>query len=85
MNPTAIRQTRTEAPTQARYHPLFPMLDMIAKSTQQMHQKIAKLEGSMHQMKEEVKVVQNALNELKQLSEKTVKSSFSLKEEGYEV
>ncbi len=69
----------------ARNHLLYPMLDTIAKTSFQAAEGVRKLEGNVHQLREEVKVVQSAIKELRELMQAQTKSSYSLKEEGHEV
>ena len=74
-----------ELSQQARNHCLFPMLDYLIKTSHQVNQSVARIEGTLEQLKVSVNTLQSAHEELKQLIEKTSKQSFSLKNEGYQV
>ena len=69
----------------ARQHLLFPLLDALNKSVQQTNQRMSKIECSLNETKDEIKIVNKSVIELKQLFEKYQKTSFSLKDKGYEV
>ena len=61
------------------------MLDTSIKSCIQANDKIDRVNMSVQQLRGEVTIVKNAVEELKQLMEKHNRKSFSLKDEGYEV
>lgn len=69
----------------ARGHMLYPMLDIAIKYSFQAIEGIKRVESSVTQLKGEMKGMQNAINELRDLIKSQKKSTFSLKEEGYEV
>ena len=79
------RQQPQMQPSGARNHILYPMLDNMAKNSFHAAESMKKLEGNVHQLREEVKVMQSAIKELKELIQAQTKNSYSLKEEGHEV
>ena len=62
----------------AKGHPLYPMIDYIART-------VYKHETQISTIEEDIKAIKNLQDELKQLINDTLKQSFSLKENGYEV
>ena len=79
------QQQQSSSAIASRSHPLYPILDASCKNTYQACQGIGKLELSVGQLRKEVKILQTAVQELKELIEKQNRISFSLKDEGYEV
>ena len=61
------------------------MLDLIAKTSFQTAEGVRWLEGYIHQVREEVKLVKSSIKEVKELIQAQTKNNYSLKEEGYEV
>lgn len=85
-NPGSSRsQPQSTANHATRNHPLFPAVDSSAKNSFQAVQAIQRLESQFTQLHSEVKAMQMAVKELKELIEKQSKQNFSLKNEGYEV
>ncbi len=82
-NPTTSRlqtsrQQQPSSALSARNHPLYPIVDASSKHSHQACQAIG-------QLRSEMKLVQTAVQELKELIEKQNRVGFSLKDAGYEV
>ena len=69
----------------ARSHPLFPMLDYIARGIHQQGQRFAEVEGRLVRMEHELQSVKRLQAEMEDLLQQCNKKNFSLKQEGFEV
>ncbi len=79
------QQQQSSSAIAARSHPLYPILDASSKNAYQACQGVGKLELSVGQLRNEVKILQTAVQELRELVKKQNRIAFSLKNEGYEV
>ena len=76
---------RIELSSQARAHTLFPLLDFIASKVAQQHQKFAVIESKQAKLENDLSEIKRVQEELQQLMQQTSKSTFSLKDSGFEV
>ena len=74
-----------EVSQQARSHPLFPLLDFIARGVHSQGQKIVAIEAKQGKLEADMAVVKHIQEELMQLMQTTAKHSFNLKDQGFEV
>ena len=79
------RPASVEISTQARSHPLFPVLDYIAKGVQIQSQRYSVLDRKLSKLEEETQHIKTVQEELRSLMQQVNKKNFSLKDEGFEV
>ena len=79
------RSTRIDLTPSARTHPLFPLLDYIARGIHQQGQRIADIEGRLSRFEQECQSIKQTQTELLDLLQQSNKTTFSLKRDGFEV
>lgn len=79
------RQQPTQMRNPARNHVLFPIVESAAKNSFQATEGIKRLESDVRQLRGEMKTMQTAINELKEVIVTESRRNYSLKDEGHEV
>ena len=70
---------------QAKAHPLFPLLDYMARGIHNQNKKMLIVEEKQVKLEREISTVKRVQEELRQLMKEIIPMMFSLKENGFDV